>query len=262
MKIFTVLVLLSCSVFASSIFGLNGKIKTVSFQNNITHTKILLAFPSIPPAVAKRKKTRVEYAKEMRLYADDELVLKAKLSPYLQNRPFFKFVQKNINAKKIKLKYTNNYKEKKSTSYKIPKRNKSFSEMSFSFLEADEIFPRKIEFKDINKDAVKKVFGDVKLIEKYVSLFAPDLASNGGSIPLVIRPNIDVKSLSVFTTANDYKKMYFVCTFYTIGKYEILEYYLRFMMRESGYAQVVVEAKDGKFYTAHRYIEVAIAGGN
>jgi len=263
-KIFTALVLVCYSVFASSIFGPDGKIKAASFQNNIVTTKIILDFPSVPASLAKRRNTKVEYVKEMRLFADDELVLKAKLSPYLQNRPFFKFVQKNIDAKRIRLEYSNNYNKKKYTSIKMAKRkrNRDFSKMTFSFLRADEIFSRQIEFKDVNKDAVSKIFGDVNLIEKNVSLFAPDLAANGGSIPLVIRHSIEVKSVTVFTTSDSYKKMYFTCSFDTIGKYKILEYYLRFKMRESGYAQVVVESKDGKFYTAHKYIEVSIAGGN
>ena len=262
MKIFIVLVFGCYSVFASSIFGPDGKIKAASFQNNRVYIKALLASPSISPKIAERKHIKVEYAKEMRLYADDELVLRAKLSPYLQNRPLFKFVQKNIDAKKIRLEYSNNYNKKKSVSTNIRKRKRKFSNMTFSFFELDEIFPRRIEFKDINKDTVKKMFGDVKLIEKNVSLFAPDLAANGGSIPLVIRHNLDVKSVSVFVTAENYKRMNFICSFYTIGKYDTLEYYLKFKMYESGYAQVVVESKDSKFYTAHKYIEVSVAGGN
>ena len=262
MKIFIVLVLVFYSVTASSIFGPDGKIKAAGFQNNIVVTKMLLAFPSVTQSIAKRRKVRVEYVKEMNLFADDELVLKAKLSPYLQDRPFFKFSQKNIDAKRIRLEYSNNYNEKKSVSIKIAKRDRDFSKMTFSFLETYQIFSRKIEFKDINKDAIKKMFGDVKLIEKNVSLFAPGLAANGGSIPLAIRHNIDVKSVAIFTTSESYEKLYFTCSFETVGKYSILEYYLKFKMRESGYAQVVVESKDGKFYTAHKYIEVAIAGGN
>jgi len=264
MKIFIVLVLVFYSVTASSIFGPKGKIKAASFQNNIVVTKVLLAFPSVPPSLAKRRKVRVEYVKEMKLFADDELVLQAKLSPYLENRPFLKFVQKNIDAKRIRVEYSNNYNEKKYVSIKMAnrKRNRDLSKMTFSFFEVDEIFPSKIRFKDIDKGAVIKMFGDTKFIEKKISLFAPDLAANGGSIPLVIRHNIDVKSVTVFGTTDSYEKMYFICSFDTIGKYKILEYNLRFKMRESGYVQVVIESKYGKFYTAHKYIEVAVAGGN
>ncbi len=47
-------------------------------------------------------------------------------------------------------------------------------------------------------DAIKGLYGDIKLEEKGVSIKAPKLAENGGKIPVVVKSDIDAKSVALF----------------------------------------------------------------
>ena len=254
MKIFLVLLL----VFYTNIFA--DKIKSIKYGNNITYTKMLLSNTMSTPEYAKERNVKVEYIKSIKMFADDKLVLKIQITPYLSRNPLIKLAQKNIDAKKIVVKYVDNFDNVKSFETEIKRKKKEFE-----FKEYEKVIytpPLRVaeNIKDVELGEIAKIFGDVKLIDKDMYINVPELSSNGGNVPLIIRPNVDVKSLSVFTTLDN--KMKLVCRFFPEKKYNILEYNLKFKMKASSFMQVIIEGRDGKFYRLKKYIFISLGGGD
>jgi len=254
MKIFLLLVL----VFYTNIFA--DKLKSTSYGNNVTYTKLLLSNPMYLPERAKNLGEKQEYVKNIKIFADDKLVLNIQTTPYLSRNPLIKLAQKNIDAKKIIVKYVDNFDNVKSFETKVKRRKKEFV-----FKEYEKVIytpPLRVSEKieDAKLGEVAEIFGDVKLIDKNMYINVPELAGNSWSIPLTIRPSIDVKSLSVFTTMDNEMKL--VCRFFPQEKYNILEYNLKFKMKASSFVQVIIEGKDGKSYRLKKYISISLGGGD
>jgi sulfur-oxidizing protein SoxY len=105
-------------------------------------------------------------------------------------------------------------------------------------------------------DAIKALYGNVTLIEKGVKLKAPDVASNGGAIPVDFSTKIPAKTVAVFQDANPEAA---VCV-YTVHPNSIIDYSIKIKMGKSGTITVVVEGQDGKFYAARKTLDVAKGG--
>jgi sulfur-oxidizing protein SoxY len=105
-------------------------------------------------------------------------------------------------------------------------------------------------------DAIKAMYGNVQLIEKGVKLKAPDVASNGGAIPVDYSTTIPAKTVAVFQDANPEAA---VCV-NTIHKNTITDFSIKIKMQKSGTITVVVEGTDGKFYVARKTLDVAKGG--
>jgi sulfur-oxidizing protein SoxY len=105
-------------------------------------------------------------------------------------------------------------------------------------------------------DAIKALYGNVTLIEKGVKLKAPDVASNGGAIPVDYSTTIPAKTVAVFQDANPEAA---VCV-NTVHKNSITDYSIKIKMGKSGTITVVVEGQDGKFYVARKTLDVAKGG--
>jgi len=106
------------------------------------------------------------------------------------------------------------------------------------------------------EDAIKNLYGTTKTIEKNVKLVAPDVAANGGAIPVDFSTKIPAKSIAVFQDANPESAV----AVYSIGKHDITEYSIKIKMGKSGTITVVVEGTDGKLYSAKKTLEVALGG--
>ena len=254
MKIFLVLVLF----FYINLFA--DKVKSTSYGNNITYTKMLLLSTMSTPEYAKKRNVKMEYIKSIKMFADDKLVLKIKTTPYLSRNPLIKLAQTNIDAKKIVVKYVDNFDNVKSFKTEIKRKNKEFE-----FKEYEKVIytpPLRVSknIKDVELGEITEIFGNVKFLEKDMYVHLPQLAANAGSVPLIVRPNVDVKSLSVFTSIDN--KMKLVCRFFPQKKYNILEYNLKFKMKASSFMQVIIEDKNGKFYRIKKYIFISLGGGD
>jgi len=105
-------------------------------------------------------------------------------------------------------------------------------------------------------DAIKAMYGTATLIEEGVSLTAPDVASNGGAIPVDFSTDLDIKSIAVFQDANPEAA---VCA-YTVTKYSINKYSIKIKMAKSGTITIVAEGNDGKLYAAKKTLDVALGG--
>ncbi|PID47837.1 MAG: thiosulfate oxidation carrier protein SoxY [Proteobacteria bacterium] len=105
-------------------------------------------------------------------------------------------------------------------------------------------------------DAIKKLYGTDKLVEKGVKLKIPKVASNGGAIPVNIKSDIDAKSVALFQDTNPESTV----AVFTIHKDSIIDLDVNIKMKASGKITAVVEGKDGKLYAKTKGLEVALGG--
>ncbi len=105
-------------------------------------------------------------------------------------------------------------------------------------------------------EAIKKLYGTDKLIEKDVKLKIPKVASNGGAIPVNVKSDIDAKSVAVFQNTNPESCV----AVFTVHKNSIVDFDINIKMKASGKITAVVEGKDGKLYAKTKALEVALGG--
>ena len=105
-------------------------------------------------------------------------------------------------------------------------------------------------------DAIKGLYGDVKLEEKGVKIKAPKLAENGGAIPVFIKTDIPAKSVALFQDANPRSAV----AVWSVPEGGIVDYGIKIKMRKTGKITAVVEGVDGKYYSKVLPIEVSIGG--
>ncbi len=105
-------------------------------------------------------------------------------------------------------------------------------------------------------DAVKALYGDIKAEEKGIKLNVPKIASNGGAVPVKIKSDIAMKSLTILQDANPESA---VAT-YTMDENSIVDLMVKIKMGASGSITIIGEGQDGKFYKATKKLEVALGG--
>ena len=106
------------------------------------------------------------------------------------------------------------------------------------------------------EDAIAKMYGTSTTIEQGVTLTAPDVAANGGAVPVDFSSDIPAKSVAVFQSANPEAA---VCAF-TLNDSSVIDYSIKMKLKQSGTIIVVVEGKDGKLYSAKKTLSVALGG--
>ena len=105
-------------------------------------------------------------------------------------------------------------------------------------------------------DAIKNMYGSTDLVMKNVKLKAPDVASNGGAVPVSFSTKIPARTVAVFQDANPESAV----IVYEVGEYDVTDYAIKIKMGKSGTITVVVEGKDGKLYAAKKTLDVALGG--
>ena len=105
-------------------------------------------------------------------------------------------------------------------------------------------------------DAIKAMYGSTALTMEGVKLTAPDVASNGGAIPVDFSTEKDVKTIAVFQDANPEAAVLVV----EPNKYSVNKYSIKIKMAKSGTITVVAQGKDGKLYAAKKTLDVALGG--
>jgi len=106
------------------------------------------------------------------------------------------------------------------------------------------------------EDAITKLYGTSVSIEKGVKLTTPDVAANGGAIPVDIKSDIDAKSVAVFQDVNPESAV----AVFTVLEGGIIDYSIKMKMKKSGTITIIVEGKDGKLYSAKKTLDVALGG--
>ena len=105
-------------------------------------------------------------------------------------------------------------------------------------------------------DAIKAMYGSNDIKFEGVKLTAPDVASNGGAIPVDFSTDLDVKTISVFQDANPEAAVMVVET----NKYSVNKYSIKIKMAKSGTITIVAQGNDGKLYGAKKTLDVALGG--
>jgi len=106
-------------------------------------------------------------------------------------------------------------------------------------------------------EAIKAMFGDVKLeATDKIKMVAPKLAENGGSIPISLKSDLDIETVAFFQDANPRS----ATVVFSIPEGQKLNYSFRIKMRQTAFVTVVAKARDGKFYTLNKEIDVSIGG--
>ena len=105
-------------------------------------------------------------------------------------------------------------------------------------------------------DAVKKLYGDIKPEEKGVKLKTPEVANNGGQIPIGIKSDIEAKTVAVFQDVNPESTV----AVFTVPEGQPVDYLIKIKMKKTGTVTVILEGKDGKFYKASNHFKVALGG--
>ncbi len=108
-------------------------------------------------------------------------------------------------------------------------------------------------------DAIKAMYGDVKLIEEGVTVTTPDVAASGGAVPVNVKSDIKAKNVAVFQNANPESAV----IVFDVNKYSIINYDMKMKLKSVGdpiTITVVVEGQDGKHYVGYRTLDVALGG--
>lgn len=107
------------------------------------------------------------------------------------------------------------------------------------------------------EDAIKALYGDVKLIEsKDLVLKMPEVSSSGSAVPVSIKSTLQAKSVSLFQNANPESAV----AVWTVPEDGIVDYALKLKLKtiegQPSKVTVVLEGIDGNFYTASASITV------
>ena len=114
-------------------------------------------------------------------------------------------------------------------------------------------------------DAIKAMYGDAAITEGKVKLSVANVAfdagkmataANGGAIPVDFSTKLEAKTVSVFQDANPEAAV----IVFSANKYSVHEYSLKIKMGNPGTVKVIVEATDGKLYSATQEVNVAKGG--
>ncbi len=105
--------------------------------------------------------------------------------------------------------------------------------------------------------AIEALYGKITPVESDdVKVKAPDVASNGGAVPVDVKVGIEAKSIAILQDANPES----LVAVYAQNENTVPNYGLKIKMKKSGTITVIVEGKDGKFYSAKKTLEVALGG--
>mgnify|MGYP000400763381 FL=1 len=106
-------------------------------------------------------------------------------------------------------------------------------------------------------DAVMAMYGTKTTTESGVTVTMPDVAANGGAVPVNIKSDIDAKSVALFQNANPESAV----AAFTIHENSIINYDLKIKLKSDGTPITVtdtVEGKDGKQYSGVKTLKVAL----
>ena len=108
-------------------------------------------------------------------------------------------------------------------------------------------------------DAVTAMYGTTAATESGVTVTMPDVAANGGAVPVNIKSDIDAKTVALFQDANPESAV----AAWTIHEGTIINFDLKIKLKSDGTpitVTAIVEGKDGKLYSGKKTLSVALGG--
>lgn len=109
-------------------------------------------------------------------------------------------------------------------------------------------------------DAIMAMYGSKATTEGGVTITIPDVAANGGAVPINVKSDIDAKSVAIFQDANPEAAV----SSFTVHENSIIDYDLKIKLKSDGGTPVtvttIVEGRDGILYKGVKTIKVATGG--
>jgi sulfur-oxidizing protein SoxY len=106
------------------------------------------------------------------------------------------------------------------------------------------------------EDAMKAMYGTTETVAEGVKVVAPDVASNGGAVPVDVTSDIKGKTLAIFQNVNPESAV----IVYDLNEYSVIDFSIKMKMKGSGTITAVVQGEDGKLYSGSKTLDVALGG--
>ena len=245
---------------------LRMKMKSKRFTNGIVSIKAMIKHKMIREEMAKKRGVKPTHIERIRIKEDDHLLIEMKTTAYLSKNPIFKMRYKSFGGRWLRIDAKDSEAQTNEGSVRI--RDVSGSR-EIPEVEIDR--EKRTEFK-IGRRFISAYFSGATLTESdEIMLKVPDVASNGGAVPVGIRSPIRAKSVTLFATEED-DRVKMVCQ-WVLHDSKIIDFDIKIKLRNmyeradgtwpsSGVISVVVEGEDEKHYIVEKDVSVALAGGN
>ena len=108
-------------------------------------------------------------------------------------------------------------------------------------------------------DGIKALYGSKAVTDGDVKVTTPDVAANGGAVPVNVTSGISAKTVAIFQNADpESAVIVFDC-----NEYSIINYDVKMKLKSVGdpvTVTCIVEGTDGKLYKGTRTLDVALGG--
>ncbi len=112
-------------------------------------------------------------------------------------------------------------------------------------------------------DAIKKAYGDKKIVEGKIKLDLPEIAENGNVVPLTVSvdsPMTDDDHVKLIRVYSDGNPLPAIANFYFTALAAKAECATRIRMARTSNIIVVAETSKGELFTAKKEVNVTIGG--
>ena len=109
------------------------------------------------------------------------------------------------------------------------------------------------------EDAIKAMYGSKTITEGDVTVTTPDVAANGGAVPVNVKSGLNAKTVAVFQDANPESAV----VIFDVNKYGVVNYDVKMKLKSVGEpitVTCVIETTDGKLVSGKRTLDVALGG--
>jgi len=235
------------------------KLKSKRYAKDITHVKALVVHDSKTAEEAKKRGVKQYYLTKMVFQEDNKTVLELKCTPYIAKNALVKFKYQSYGGQKLSLEVYNNFKKhaQKSVVIKDNPNTRSVSQSNSSVKER--------VVTALNHQDVSSSLGGVTLLPSdNIQIMGPEIASNGGSVPIDIRSAIKAKRVILFAM-QEHQKSEKIAE-WILHERALVDFSIRIKLVDYSYMPgstitAVVEGVDGQFYMTSIQIVVAIGGG-
>ena len=235
------------------------KMKTKRYAKTLTHVKAMVIHDSKTAKEAKKRGIKQFYLTKMIFKEGKETVLELECTPYLATNNLVKFKYKSHGGEKLSLSAYNNYGKhaEKSVVFRDSLHTRALGVL-------DPNVKNKV-MTSSNDKAIRDYFGDVELLPSdKIQLIGPDVAANGGSVPIAVRSTIKAKRVTLFAMQEQDKTKMLVQ--WVLHEQTLVDFAIRIKLVSHIYdgnvVSAVVEGADGKFYVSNIRVVVALGGGN
>ena len=243
---------------------LSMKIKSKRYSDGVVRMKAMIHHKMMTVEMAKKTGTTPGHITLIRIKEDDHLLVEIKSTVYLSRNPILKMRYKSFGGKSVSIyaEDTSSKKNEKTVFIKEASMGSMYTPLQIA-----------VENMIVNKkgrDSISEYFSNAPLYESNkIMIKAPDVASNGNSVPLGIRTTLHAKSITIF--ASQEKDHIEMVAQWILHGTEIIDLEMKVKLKSLSYSpdettwaagviSVVVEGEDGKHYISEKVVLVSLGG--